>query len=50
MCLLMTSYVNHQLALKMLGKHLGDEGLKEMLIPINAASYRRNYMATASDC
>ncbi|KAJ4867641.1 Squalene epoxidase 4 [Raphanus sativus] len=38
------------LALKMLGKHLGDEGLKEMLIPINAASYRRNYMATASDC
>ncbi|KAF2554018.1 hypothetical protein F2Q68_00036806 [Brassica cretica] len=37
------------LALKMLGAHLGDEGLKEMLIPTNAASYRKSYMATASD-
>ena len=48
--LLMISYVNHQLALKMLGAHLGDEGLKEMLIPTNAASYRKSYMTTASDC
>ncbi|CAN7101374.1 unnamed protein product [Brassica rapa subsp. narinosa] len=38
------------LALKMLGAHLGDEGLKEMLIPTNAASYRKSYMTTASDC
>ncbi|CAF2144764.1 hypothetical protein BRARA_B03700 [Brassica rapa] len=37
------------LALKMLGAHLVDEGFKEMLIPTNAAAYRRNYMATASD-
>ncbi|CAF2016264.1 unnamed protein product [Brassica napus] len=38
------------LALKMLGAHLGDDGLKEMLIPTNAASYRKSYMTTASDC
>ncbi|KAL0692261.1 hypothetical protein Bca4012_059441 [Brassica carinata] len=37
------------LALKMLGAHLVDEGFKEMLIPTNAAAYRRSYMATASD-
>ena len=45
----MTYYVIYQLALKMLGAHLVDEGFKEMLIPTNAAAYRRNYMATASD-
>ncbi|CAH8352077.1 unnamed protein product [Eruca vesicaria subsp. sativa] len=37
------------LALQMLGAHLVDEGFKEMLIPTNAAAYRRNYMAVASD-
>ncbi|CAH8355898.1 unnamed protein product [Eruca vesicaria subsp. sativa] len=38
------------LALQMLGAHVVDEGFKEMLIPTNAAAYRRNYMAVASDC
>ncbi|CAH2044271.1 unnamed protein product [Thlaspi arvense] len=36
------------LALKMLGAHLVDEGFKEMLIPTNAAAYRRSYMVTAA--
>ncbi|CAA0404501.1 Squalene epoxidase [Arabidopsis suecica] len=35
-------------ALQMLGAHLVDEGFKEMLIPTNAAAYRRNYIATTT--
>ncbi|EOA22647.1 hypothetical protein CARUB_v10003339mg [Capsella rubella] len=35
-------------ALQMLGFHLVDEGFKEMLIPTNAAAYRRTYMAKAT--
>ncbi|XP_010421225.1 PREDICTED: squalene epoxidase 4 [Camelina sativa] len=35
-------------ALQMLGAHLVDEGFKEMLIPTNAATYRRTYIATAT--
>ncbi|KAL1206081.1 Squalene epoxidase 4 [Cardamine amara subsp. amara] len=34
------------LALQMLGALLKDEGVKEMLIPTNAAAYRRTYMTT----
>ncbi|KAF8089973.1 hypothetical protein N665_0493s0028 [Sinapis alba] len=39
------------LAMQMLGAHLGDEGLKDMIIPTNAVSYRRNYMSRpVTDC